>query len=579
MLIKTAPPRRHDLRRLQRIYDKGDHRKALRLALQALRDLPEHADLYALAGSCARHLGDTRRAVKLYREAIARVGPSSDYPVHLGHILNDTGAFAAALNAFRSVLDLRPDHPAALHGLGVALLGLAKPREALTPLSEAVERAPTNAAYVATLGRAFEWMGLYQEAADSYAVAVSLDADGIDHHVALARALHLTGQADAALAVLDAARRVWPGDGRLVDAASVIWSSLGQGDKASALRREALTLQPENCAGLMNFAHLHDMAQEPEAAQQMRRMLDRAPGDADQMYLRFALTKLCEDLGDYDQAYDHLTRANALRRAQLRYDPAQDSGLFEQMKARFRGAEPAPEAAPPDGPVPIFVLGMPRSGTSLTEAILARHPDVTACGELEALTSLVRRDHLHAVPSGASARALREDYLSLLPQGARGSGFVTDKMPVNFKLIGHIICAMPQARILHVRRDARATCWSNFRHFYASTGNGFSYDPADVVAFYKGYADLMAFWHRQFPGRIVTLDYEALVKDPEAQTRTLLEKLGLPWHDACLTPEAADHAVRTASARQVRQKIYTGSAEGWRRYEPWAGEWLANMIP
>ena len=440
MFTRTPPRPRHDLHRLQRIYNKGDHRKALRLALQALRDLPDHPDLHALAGSCARHIGDTRRAIKFYREAIARSGIGSDYPVHLGNILNDTGAFAAALTEFQAVLDLRPDHGPALHGLGVALLGLARPQDALPPLMGAVAGNPAEARYLHALGRAFEGAGEHEKAAECHATTVLLDGARPEYHLAHARMLHLVGQSDAALDVLNKARRRWPKDCQILNLTSVVLSVLGQMSKASTLAREALELQPNNYAGLMNFTHLHDMTREDKLVRDMHQKLAQVTQGKDEMHLRFALTKVCEDQGSYQDAYDHLVRANSLRKALLRYDPTLDHRFFEEIKHRFGRAAAALKDAGPSGPVPIFIVGMPRSGTSLVEAILARHPEVVPCGELETLSSIVRRDHTLAVPTGPAAESLQNAYLARLPKAAQTAAFVTDKMPLNFKLIGYIAC-------------------------------------------------------------------------------------------------------------------------------------------
>ena len=225
--------------------------------------------------------------------------------------------------------------------------------------------------------------------------------------------------------------------------------------------------------------------------------------------------------------------------------------------------------------MPIFVLGMPRSGTTLVEQVLASHSRVFGAGELELLESAVAAHGSTEIPPSIdSFTRIRDAYRQGLAKLGVAEAFVTDKMPLNFRWIGYICTALPEARIVHVQRDARATCWSCFKHYFSSRGNGFASDLRDVARYYRLYADLMAFWHDRFPGRIHDLSYEALTEHQEDQTRSLLAYLGLDWEDACLAFHLAERSVQTASATQVRQRLYQGSSEAWRRYEAHLGPML-----
>ena len=228
---------------------------------------------------------------------------------------------------------------------------------------------------------------------------------------------------------------------------------------------------------------------------------------------------------------------------------------------------------------PIFILGMPRSGTSLTEEILSRHSAVAAAGELEYLRRAVSDlGEAGNAPDAASLRALRESYLgAMAAHAAPGAVCVTDKMPLNFRFIGHILTAMPEAAVVHLRRSPEAVCWSNYRLHFPARGMAFTSTQADIAAYYRLYADLMKFWEQRFPGRIIHVDYEALTEAPATAARGLLDALGLPWEDGVLDVEKSARSVRTASALQVKRGIYTGSSEAWRRYEPWLGEMLSGL--
>ena len=167
-----------------------------------------------------------------------------------------------------------------------------------------------------------------------------------------------------------------------------------------------------------------------------------------------------------------------------------------------------------------------------------------------------------------TVQSFRERYLAELAKRAEGQAFVTDKMPQNFRYIALICAAFPEAKIVHVQRSAEATCWSNFKHYFASKGLGYSYNLRDTIAYYGLYKDLMHFWSQSYSDRIYNLDYDKLTEDQEPETRRLIEYLGLNWEDACLAPQNNKRSVKTASQQQVRKKVYKGSSQAWRKYEP-----------
>ena len=213
---------------------------------------------------------------------------------------------------------------------------------------------------------------------------------------------------------------------------------------------------------------------------------------------------------------------------------------------------------------------MPRSGTTLVEQIISSHSKVQGAGELSYLThygaSLSRGNQLI---NSDNILQVRSSYLDDLKKISDGRPFITDKMPSNFLYVGLILKALPEAKIIHVQRDPAATCWSNFKHYFITKGLGYSYNLENTVGFFKMYQDLMRFWEQQYAGRIFHLDYERLTKEQESQTRKLIKYLGLEWEDACLSPQENKRSVRTASQQQVREKVYKGSSQVWRKFEPY----------
>ena len=242
-----------------------------------------------------------------------------------------------------------------------------------------------------------------------------------------------------------------------------------------------------------------------------------------------------------------------------------------------RAARASARPRRPGDDLPVLIVGMPRSGTTLTEQILSSHPEVAAAGEQTFWTS--HRQNLRLSPAGApDGEALTkaaDDYLARLRSYGPNARRVTDKMPKNFEMLAQVRLAFPEARIIHCRRHPIDTCLSNYFSYFVG-GVGFAFDRSDIVFQYREYERLMAHWRRVLPpDRFLELDYESLIADREAQVRRLVAFIGLEWDDACLAHERNARVVKTASLWQARQPIYTTSVERWRRYAPWLGEFRA----
>ena len=213
---------------------------------------------------------------------------------------------------------------------------------------------------------------------------------------------------------------------------------------------------------------------------------------------------------------------------------------------------------------------MPRSGTSLVEQIISSHSDVTGAGELNYVDRFGKSVATGMkTPNTATLSDFRDKYLLELSKVSNAKPRVTDKMPHNFRFIPLICAAFPEAKIIHVKRDAAATCWSNYKHYFTTKALGYSYNIDDLITYYKLYSDLMKLWQSQYGDRIYNLNYENLTIDQENQTRKLIKYLELKWENACLSPHKNKRSIRTASQQQVRQKVYQGSSEEWRKYEPY----------
>ena len=286
--------------------------------------------------------------------------------------------------------------------------------------------------------------------------------------------------------------------------------------------------------------------------------------------LNFALSNVYEDLGDIDTQFKYLADGNKLRKALLSYSIESSIKLFNTIKDVFDDFPTlANNELSQSSLRPIFIVGMPRSGTSLVEQIVASHNEAHGAGELEFSTQIFSSiiANISVEVDKKDLLFFREQYLAKLNALKCSKNIITDKMPMNFRYIGLILSAFPEAKIIHLKRDARATCWSIYKNYFDSDGIGYSYDQNDLAQYYGLYSDLMSFWHERFPDQIYDICYEDLTTNQEEETRKLLEYCDLDWDENCLNFHSNKRAVKTASALQVRKKMYQGSSEAWKKYE------------
>jgi cytochrome c-type biogenesis protein CcmH/NrfG len=432
--------------------------------------------------------------------------------------------------------------------LGNALSRQGRPQEAAAAYRQALERRPGHAQTYNNLGAVLLEVGAIGEAATAYRQAIALKPDHAKAHYNLGVVLQFQG-------ALDEAARCF---------------------------RQAIALQPDYAKAhysLANQRALDDRS--PEAQADFIRLsaqidkLDGMEPEATELFL-FAMARRLEGQGDYDKAFSCLLRANALRRAASGFDIAAAERRLASVAEQFSGdlmARRAGSGVASDRP--IFIVGMPRSGTTLVEQILSAHPAVHGAGEIANLASLIERVSgsdgsaypLWAELLGASDfGVLGEMYLDSLPPADAGEVRITDKRVANFEHLGLIHLCLPGARIIHCRRDPRDVALSCFASRF-SDGQGFADDLVELGRYWRAYDRLMAHWRRVLPpGRILEVDYEAVVQDTQGWARRLVDHCGLDWDAACLQFHTSGREVRTGSFAQVRRPIYTGSVGRWRRF-------------
>lgn len=353
---------------------------------------------------------------------------------------------------------------------------------------------------------------------------------------------------------------------------------LGRTDEAAAAHEAVLALQPANGRVHLALAGLRRATAAANNVKRMEALLASRPAADDALRIRYALAKEYEDLGQPAAARAQLAAANAAHKARLGYDFAADAAMFDAMETLFRRL---PAASSPAQDAPIFITGMPRTGTTLVDRILSSHADVHSAGELQAMplaikqlagtrSRLVTDAETIMASAGLSPAAVAAAYLERANHHRRRSdGRFIDKLPANFLYIGHIARALPRASIIALRRHPLDTVWSNWKHLFATTSPyyAYSYDLMDIARYYVRFDQLLQLWDELLPGRVLQLQYEELVADQEGQSRRLFAHCGLGWTAAALAFHTNQAAVATPSAAQVRQPIYSDAVARWRAHE------------
>jgi tetratricopeptide (TPR) repeat protein len=522
--------------------------------------------------------GHVREAESLYRQVL------SAYPAHaaaahfLGLLLHQTSRSAEGLSLVEQSVRTESRNADFLNNLGTVLRDLGRLPAAVEQFAKAVALKPDHAAARDNLGSSQKQMGLFDAAEATFRGTISRNPFNMRARMGLAETLQETARLDEAIATLNEAIAIRPKDAELLAGLGVALMEKGDINGAAAAARAALASNPGMAKAWLLLAQAKRQREPDAELEAMQAQYLRTPADSvARMQIAFGLGKVNDDLRTYDRAFDYFAEANAIRRKGIVYDAARTRAEFESMKATF-DEDFFQRHRPSDitDDTPIFVVGMPRSGTTLVEQIIASHPQVYGAGELNILKMAVGKVFPPGIKGGfpAGIRELPDKvfadagqtYLDLLHKTFHGYRHVTDKMPGNFLLIGFLHMMLPKAKIVHCARNAAATCLSIFKTHFRGDGHLYSYDLAELADFHNLYIDMMAHWRKVLPGVVHDVRYEDFVNDQEGATRALVDWLGLPWDDRVLAFHETDRPVRTASAAQVRQPMYPGSVDLWKRY-------------
>jgi tetratricopeptide (TPR) repeat protein len=498
--------------------------------------------------------GDLEPAETLLRDYLRQDGGNVGALRLLARIRQDLGAPDEAEALLGAVLERALDYHAARFDRAMVLLQLQKPALARQETERLLAHDPDNREYLKQYGAACIASGDHEPVIDLYERLLEdprSEAEAADLRLWRANALKVTGRQAEAVADY----------------------------------RAALTIRPDNGVAWFSLANLKTYRFTDDDIERLRAAKSRNDVQGmDRVYLSFALGKALEDQGDYAASWRDYERGNAVRRAAGRWRPEVAEVCAQRLKRVFTAEAFAERAGwGADDPAPIFVLGLPRSGSTLIEQILASHSSVEGTQELTEIGryvgELCGRDPDCGLPLGPEAllrltaeeaRALGDRFLAETRTYRRlGRPFFIDKMPNNFWHIGLLQLILPRARIIDVRREPMACGFSNLKQLFGTTNQEFTYGVDDIARYYRTYLDLMRHWDQVLPGRVLRVSYEDLVEDLEGGVRRMLEHCGLPFEPACLAFHETQRSVRTPSSEQVRQPIGREGLTQWEHYAPW----------
>ncbi|MBT3785715.1 tetratricopeptide repeat protein [bacterium] len=550
-------------------------------SIQSLRKTihldPSHSEAWDHLCALELRRGFPDEAEEAGREA-TKLGPHNPSCWNnLGNVLHEKGEMREAISCFCQALERNPKFTGALNNLGVCYLESGKLNEAYGLLQKSIALDPSNAESYSNLGSVVRLLGDGPGSLDHLEKALSLDPSNLTICNNLALSLKAVERIPEAIEVLSHLLSLSPDypEARMNLAAMLV--DMGRQSEAISHYDSISQDYPELCEAYRLRGLLTKWSPENDGLQRMLELLKSTSLPALQrLHLHFALGKAYDDLGEIENSFYHYEEANKWVRDSNDYDPKEEEASFKRIEESFDKSFFDRVKAPGcQSELPIFILGMPRSGTSLIEQILSSHREVFGGGERTDLSfvlfgpnsPLSFATEIGVDTTGESRfEMLGQEYYERVLPYAQGLSHITDKMPQNFRHIGLIHLILPRAPIIHCVREPMDTCFSCFTNYF-SESHRYTYDQRELGEYYRLYENIMTHWDTVLPGRILKVSYEALLENPERETRRILEYCSLSWDDQCMKFYETDRAVTSMSSTQVRQPLYKAALRKWKPFE------------
>ena len=561
-------------------FDKRQFRKAVEAYEKSIALNPSYAEAYNNLGNAIRMVEGPQAALVEYERAIEQRENYAEAYNNMGTALRDMQRFDEAELAFLRALAFRPSYIEATNNLANLMIFQKRYDEALRLLGDLLKLYPKDPQTLVNVARTQLLRGSHLQAEGAVKAVLAENPDSVDALNLYGQICHELDRYDDALVSLERALALDPGNLEALNHYGVVLKSVGRLDDARKAFIRALEVEPRALGAYSNIVDLEKFTPDNPLFIAMRQIIERAKDPEHERFtaMHFALGKAYEDMGEYETSLRHYGIGARQKRSTLNYDEAEVFKFFDDIRVTFD--EDYFRNKPFEGrptKLPIFIIGMPRSGSTLTEQIISSHPKVFGAGEIKTLSasigmlrvkfpSLARFPQLARTMRPTQFGALADSYLKAIGSYSETATRVTDKLLTNYYFAGLINTLFPNAKIIHTMRNPVDSCLSSYTKLFQDD-MPHSYDFRELGRYYGKYWELMAHWRKILPaGAMLEVKYEDLVANPEAKAREVVAFCGLEWDDRCLKFHESDRPVKTASVSQVRQPLYTSSVERWRRY-------------
>lgn len=563
-------------------FEAGEFKEAVASYQKAVAANPRFAEAYNNLANASRFAGDHAKALGHYHKALQL---RENYPEaynNLGTLLRDQGKYAEAEHAYRKAMGQNSKYMDAYNNLANLLYMTNKDTDALRVLADALRIQENHPVTLTITARVQLRRGNHQAAEQAARRAMAANPANADAMVALGQVFHETDRFDQAVEILSKALETAPNSPEARNFYGVALKSVGRLEEGKENILKAIELNSSNYGAFANLNDLVDFREAPELVEKMEAIFAQSKNHDDPrlLSLHFGFAKALDDIGQHERALDHYMKGAAQKRKLLAYDEAETHQFFKDVAQAFPAEvfQNRPFAGFPNDRL-VFIVGMPRSGSTLVEQILASHPDVFGAGEVKYLAralgqmrdrfpSMGRYPDLFKDMEAFHFDLLGKSYLKQTLPPAGTAKKITDKLLTNYFFVGLINLIFPNAKIVHTVRNPVDTSLSAFTKLFKDD-MPHSYDFGELGRYHLQYQELMNHWRKVLPpGTMLDVNYEDVVADTEGKARELIDFVGLDWDPACVEFHRSTRPVKTASVAQVRKPIYTGSVERWRKYGP-----------
>ena len=540
-------PTKEQLDTLIQYYQSKDYKNAEKLGIILTKDFPKSELSWKILSISFKKLGKISDSLSAIQKII-EINPKN-YLAHynLGNSYKELGKFYEAKESYKKATLLNPKFLEAQYNLAIVSKENGDLDESILNYKKTISINPSFVEAYNNLGNIYDELGKLDKAEENYTKVISLNPK-------FAEAYNNLGN---------------------------IYEKKGEIDKAKIKYEEAILINPKLTNAHRQLSLIKNYNKYDEQYFILKKLYsDTNIKEQDLCNINFSLAKIYEDLKNFKNAYQHLNEGNKIQKNILKYKIEKDIELFNQIKKKFLKTNKISHHSQTkkNNILPIFIVGMPRSGTTLIEQIISSHSKVVGLGELPFIstfgTSIIKKN-IELKPD--TLLKLRKSYLENVQRLSNGNLIITDKMPQNFYYIGLILSIFPEAKIIHIKRNAAAVCWGNYRQWFKSKQLGYSYSLSDIIKYYDLYKNLMIFWKNSFKDQIYEIDYEKLTIDQERQTKKLISYLNLKWEEECLRPQDNSRSVSTASNIQIRKKVFQNSSQKWKNYKPFLNGMLDHL--